>query len=91
MKWLTLAILMAVSGCATLTEEQKYEREDRAIIKREKIAYILNHCSASGGMLRVNADWLSFIERRRMNNTVWFTADNVPRNLSINHVQCYKR
>ena len=87
MKWLTLAILMGTLGCATLTEQEKYEREDRAIIKREKIAYILNNCA---GVLEINADWLTTAERRAMNNTIIFTADNVPRMLSINHVRCYR-
>ena len=89
MKWLTLAILMAsLSGCYTLTEEQKYEREDRATIRRDKIAHVLNYCASSGGILRIDVRNLSRGQLMKMNRIKYFTAENVPRGLHLIHVQC---
>ena len=50
---LTYAMMGGSTACANLTEEQRYERENRLILAREEFAVRSKSCRESGGAMQI--------------------------------------
>ncbi len=92
MKYKTLLLAsLLIAGCASLTEQEQYERDDRRSIERDKIAYKLNNCTHSGGILMIDMRNITHGQLVKLDNTRIHTADNLPKNIRLMDVRCVDR
>ncbi len=57
-KLISILVALALTGCVTLTEEQKYERENARIERSEKAQVAMRACERHGGMVHIERGYI---------------------------------